>query len=93
LKKKPVDSGINYGSIATDDWDSFVSTFKGENHLVGKKYTVGIVGNNCRLRHRIRRAFRKTCCFSKKLINHFTRPQDHKTLKFKIFGFWNLPAI
>jgi IS1 family transposase len=70
LKKKPVDSGINYGSIATDDWDSFVSTFKGENHLAGKKYTVGIEGNNCRLRHRIRRAFRKTCCFSKKLINH-----------------------
>ncbi|MDR0714048.1 MAG: IS1 family transposase, partial [Bacteroidales bacterium] len=23
------------------------------------------------LRHRIRRAFRKTCCFSKKLFNHF----------------------
>ncbi|MDR0303851.1 MAG: IS1 family transposase, partial [Chitinispirillales bacterium] len=26
--------------------------------------------NNCRLRHRIRRAFRKTCCFSKKFENH-----------------------
>ncbi|MCP4648669.1 MAG: IS1 family transposase, partial [PVC group bacterium] len=23
-----------------------------------------------RLRHRVRRAFRKTCCFSKKLYNH-----------------------
>ncbi|MDR2927624.1 MAG: IS1 family transposase, partial [Cytophagaceae bacterium] len=32
--------------------------------------TVGIEGNNCRLRHRIRRAFRKTCCFSKKMKNH-----------------------
>ncbi|MBD7946968.1 IS1 family transposase [Psychrobacter sp. Sa4CVA2] len=28
-------------------------------------------GNNCRLRHRLRRAVRKTCCFSKKLDNHF----------------------
>jgi IS1 family transposase/transposase-like protein len=70
LKKKLLDFGVSYGCIATDDWDSFVATFKGENHIVGKQYTVGIEGNNCRLRHRIRRAFRKTCCFSKKLLNH-----------------------
>jgi IS1 family transposase len=43
LKKKLSDSGVNCGSIATDDRDSFVSTFKGENHLTGKKYAVGIV--------------------------------------------------
>jgi transposase-like protein len=36
----------------------------------GKKHTVGIEGNNCRLRHRIRPAFRKTCCFSKIIRNH-----------------------
>jgi IS1 family transposase len=71
LKKKLSDSGVSYGSIATDDGDSFVAAFNGENHLIRKKYTVGIEGNNCRLRHRIRRAFRKTCCFSKKLFNHF----------------------
>jgi IS1 family transposase/transposase-like protein len=71
LKKKLSDFGVRYGSIATDNWDSFVAAFKDDNHLIGKKYTVGIEGNNCRLRHRIRRAFRKTCCFSKKLINHF----------------------
>jgi IS1 family transposase/transposase-like protein len=71
LKKKLSDFGVSYGSIATDNWDSFVAAFKDDNHLIGKKYTVGIEGNNCRLRHRIRRAFRKTCCFSKKLINHF----------------------
>lgn len=70
LKKKLVYLGISYGSIASDNWDSFITAFKGDNHLTGKKYTVGIEGNNCRLRHRIRRAFRKTCCFSKKLINH-----------------------
>jgi len=40
------------------------------NHILGKVNTVGIEGNNCRLRHRIRRAFRKTCCFSKILRNH-----------------------
>jgi IS1 family transposase len=71
LKQKLSDSGLTCGSIATDDRDSFIIVFKGENHLIGKKYTVGIEGNNCRLKHRIRRAFRKTCCFSKKLFNHF----------------------
>jgi IS1 family transposase len=71
LKRKLSDLGITCGSIATDDRDSFVTVFKSENHLIGKKYTVGIEGNNCRLRHRIRRAFLKTCCFSKKLFNHF----------------------
>jgi IS1 family transposase len=71
LKRKLSDFGVGYGSIATDDWDNFVEAFKGENHLIGKNYTVGIKGNNCRLRHRIRRAFRKTCCFSEKLFNHW----------------------
>ncbi|MDR1116306.1 MAG: IS1 family transposase [Tannerella sp.] len=70
LKKKMSDLGVNYGSIATDDRDSFVSAFKSENHLTGKKHTVGTERHNCRLRHRILRAFRKTCCFSKKLLNH-----------------------
>jgi IS1 family transposase len=70
LKKKLSDFGVNYGRVATDDRDSFISTFSEGNHLAGKEYTVGIEGNNCRLRHHIRRAFRKTCCFSKKLFNH-----------------------
>jgi hypothetical protein len=30
--------------------DSFLTAFKDDPHLVGKKYTVGIEGNNCRLR-------------------------------------------
>ncbi|MBC6409726.1 MAG: hypothetical protein GDA42_04600 [Ekhidna sp.] len=37
--------------------------------LMSKEGTKGIEGNNCRLRHRIRRAFRRTCCFSKKMEN------------------------
>ncbi|MHB9291108.1 hypothetical protein Holit_00180 [Hollandina sp. SP2] len=57
--------------VATDDWDSFVSALGEDNHVGGKEYTVGIAGNNCRLRHRTRRAFRRTCCFSKKRFNHW----------------------
>ena len=62
--------GIRYDRVAFDLWDSFRSAFKEDEQLVGKQYTVGIEGNNCRLRHRLRRVFRKTCCFSKKLFNH-----------------------
>ena len=62
--------GVTFDVIYTDDWDSFRDAFSADNHITGKENTVGIEGNNCRLRHRIRRAFRKTCCFSKKLYNH-----------------------
>ncbi|MDR3171841.1 MAG: hypothetical protein LBU17_09485 [Treponema sp.] len=34
--------GITYDRIATDDWQSFVSTFTETEHDIGKKYTVGI---------------------------------------------------
>ena len=71
LRQKITELGITFDTIYTDDWTSFVKTFKSDNHVTGKANTVGIEGNNCRLRHRIRRAFRKTCCFSKKLYNHF----------------------
>jgi IS1 family transposase len=71
LRKRLKRMGISYDTIATDNWDSFLAAFAEDNHLVGKEYTVGIEGNNCRLRHRIRRAFRRTCCFSKKLFNHW----------------------
>jgi IS1 family transposase len=63
--------GISYERIMTDHGDSFISVFGEDNHEVGKKHPVGIAGNNCRMRHRIRRVFRKTCCFSKKLRNHW----------------------
>jgi IS1 family transposase/transposase-like protein len=70
LRDKIIESGITYNLIYTDDWNSFIKAFKSDNHIIGKKNTVGIEGNNCRLRHRIRRSFRKTCCFSKKMLNH-----------------------
>jgi IS1 family transposase/transposase-like protein len=70
LRKQLELLGVSYDRIACDEWDSFLTAFSEDEKLVGKKYTVGIEGNNCRLRHRVRRAFRKTCCFSKKLFNH-----------------------
>ena len=70
LRLKLYKMGISFDIIYTDNWNSFKKVFVNDNHKIGKKNTVGIEGNNCRLRHRIRRSFRKTCCFSKKLLNH-----------------------
>jgi IS1 family transposase len=70
LRERIQQLGISYGRIATDDWDRFLSAFAEDCHDLGKEHTVGIEGNNCRLRHRVLRAFRKTCCFSKELFNH-----------------------
>jgi len=71
LRKRLKWLGVSYDRIACDEWDSFLTAFDEDEKLVGKEHTVGIEGNNCRLRHRIRRVFRKTCCFSKKLFNHW----------------------
>ena len=70
LRDELKSQGISYDAVYSDKWDSFIAVFQDDNHVVGKENTKGIEGNNCRLRHRIRRAFRKTCCFSKKLFNH-----------------------
>lgn len=70
LRDKLLSRNVSYDSVCTDNWDSFMAVFQHDNHMAGKAGTIGIEGNNCRLRHRIRRAFRKTCCFSKILRNH-----------------------
>ena len=62
--------GIRYDLIAMDNWKSFKKAFGADRCRVGKEFTKGIEGNNCRLRHRIRRAFRRSCNFSKKMENH-----------------------
>ena len=62
---------VSYCSISMDNWDSFITAFKQDNKQFGKQHTVGIEGNNCRLRHRLKRAVRRTCCFSKKFDKHF----------------------
>ncbi|WP_426222715.1 IS1 family transposase [Psychrobacter sp. DWR1-2-3] len=61
---------VSYDSISMDNWDSFITAFKPDNKQVGKQHTIGIESNNCRLRHRLKRAVRRTYCFSKKLDNH-----------------------
>ena len=71
LREKILALGVTYDRIATDDWESFIKTFSVDAHDIGKQHTVGIEGNNCRLRHRMRRIFRKSCNFSKKLCNHY----------------------
>ena len=70
LKQRLKALGVTYDRIATDNWAAFLKAFQDEGHQVGKQYTVGIEGNNCHLRQRIRRAVRKTCCFSKKMFYH-----------------------
>ena len=57
LKLKQLD--VSYTRISSDNWDRFVTTFKKCKQLIGKFFTVGIEGNNCRLRHRIKRGFRR----------------------------------
>ena len=70
LRKKLQDLGVFYKRICMDDWKSFKTAFRFDFQKVGKSFTKGIEGNNTRLRHRIKRAVRKTCAFSKKLFNH-----------------------
>jgi IS1 family transposase/transposase-like protein len=70
LREELSSLGVSFDVVDTDDWVSFNNAFSAENHIIGKINTVGIEGNNCRLRHRVRRAFRRTCCFSKKMLNH-----------------------
>lgn len=70
LRNKIKALGIHYHAIATDKWDSFEKAFSKDNHIFGKKYTIGIEGNNNRLRHMLSRLFRKSGRFSKKIENH-----------------------
>jgi IS1 family transposase len=67
LRKRMQRLGISCDGIATDEGDSFLSAFAEDNHDTGKKHAIGIEGNNCRMR----RAFRRTCCFSRKLRNYW----------------------
>lgn len=70
LRKRLREFGIVYDEICTDNWEAFSSFFQEDTHKIGKKYTTNIEGNNTLLRHRIRRAVRRTYYFSKKFENH-----------------------
>ena len=69
-----MDTISNFLCVEKMGWSdaySFLTAFDFDFKKIGKYYTVDIEGNNNLSKHRMRRAFRKTCCFSKKLINHF----------------------
>ena len=68
LRKKLDELNISFHTVYSDAWESFLNAFGNDNLIAGRTHTIGIEGNNCRLRHRIRRAFRKICCFSKKTL-------------------------
>jgi IS1 family transposase len=70
LRLRVAEAGVTCGCFATDWWRSFLAAFKEGNQEGGKAYTGGIEGNNCRLRYRVRRAFRRTYCLSKKILYH-----------------------
>src|SRR5699024_11480689 len=61
----------HYTPIACPRSNTFITAFKNCKQSIGKFFTVGIEGNNCKIRHRIRRGFRRSCNFSKKIENHF----------------------
>lgn len=71
LKARLKKLGVQYTRIVSDHRDIFITAFQCCKQVMGKFFTVGIEGNNCRIRHRIRRGFRRSCNFSKKLENHF----------------------
>ena len=71
LRAKLDELGVDFGYVCCDNWDSFLTAFDFDFKKVGKYHTVDIEGNNNRFRQRLRRVFRKTSCFSKKLANHF----------------------
>ncbi|MDR2633683.1 MAG: hypothetical protein LBC51_08705 [Treponema sp.] len=54
-----------------DNGNHFLSVFREDTHQGGKEHMVGRAGTNCRMWHRIRRAFRKTGSFSQKVFAHW----------------------
>ena len=61
---------VKIAYVAMDQWLALEKAFAGFKCLIGKQYTKAIEGNNTAIRHKCRRLFRRSCCFSKKLDNH-----------------------
>jgi IS1 family transposase/transposase-like protein len=68
LRDKLLSMKVSFDVVHTDNWDSFIAAFQEDNHIVGKENTKGIEGNNCCLRHRIRRAYRKPAAFQRNCL-------------------------
>ena len=56
----------------TDEWEAFGSVLPKTKHIAGKTFTNAIEGINTFFRTRVRRRIRRTVCFSKKLIYHYS---------------------
>jgi len=56
----------------TDEWEAFAVVLPKEKHCIGKAFTKAIEGINTFFRTRVRRLMRRTVCFSKKLIYHYS---------------------
>ena len=70
LLKKLREREINF--YCTDNWKAFAEVLPKEKHIIGKKYTKKTEGINTWFRTRLRRLVRRTVCFSKKLIYHYS---------------------
>jgi IS1 family transposase len=70
LKNRLKALGAGYGCIASDERSGFLIAFKDSIMILGKAHATTIEENNCCLRHRVRRIFRRSCCFSKSFENH-----------------------
>ena len=58
--------------FVTDNWEAFKAVLPVQKHLIGKQFTKAIEGVNTWFRTRLRRLVRRTVCFSKKLIYHYS---------------------
>ncbi len=63
---------VQVSFYCTDHWQAFAEVLPKEKHIIGKKYTKKIEGINTWFRTRLRRLVRRTVCFSKKLIYHYS---------------------
>lgn len=68
MKLKQLDIEV----LLTDEWEAFKAVLPKAKHLIGKQYTKAIEGVNTFFRTRSRRLVRRTVCFSKKLIYHYS---------------------
>ena len=64
--------GLEIDVFCTDNWESFAEVLPKDKHLTGKQFTKKIEGVNTWFRTRLRRLARRTTCFSKKLIYHWS---------------------
>jgi IS1 family transposase len=69
LRKRIKEPGISYDRVVRTTGRAFWRSLEKTGMWRERRIRWGLRGN-CRLRHRVRRAFRRTCCFSKTLENH-----------------------